>query len=289
MTSPDRIAKGLYWDRAWSLVSGCSYVSEGCRNCWSAAETHMRAAQKSEKIQARYAGLTTPEGRWNGKIRLLEDNLWMPARVKKPTTWAVWNDLFHDDVPDEFIDHAFAIMALSHWHTFLILTKRPERMRDYVLDKGTPARIARTLEEISEKDVGYDQFAEDIASGLCEWPFSGVWFGVTAENQEQFDLRWPYLRDTPAEIIYISYEPALGPLVLPSDFLERGKRAWLIAGVESGPNRRTAKIEWIRDLRDQCVAAGVDFFLKQMEVNGKLVKMPELDGRIWYEMPGVTL
>ena len=288
MTQPDRIAKGMYWDRAWSLVSGCSYVSEGCRNCWSAAETHMRACQKNEKIRSRYAGLTTPEGRWNGQIRLLEQNLWLPARVKKPTSWAIWNDLLHPDVPDDFIRKVLHCIWYSSHHTFLLLTKRPERIEG----KGQCSNcgyLAPVDDDaicpncgVTEKHMREQGFGNRVR-GLHK----NLWLGATCEDQEQFDKRWPYLRDTPAAIVYISYEPALGPLVLPSDFLQRGKQAWVVCGCESGPNRRAAKIEWIRDLRDQCVAAGVDFFLKQMEIDGKIVKMPELDGKIWDEIPHV--
>ena len=103
-----------------------------------------------------------------------------------------------------------------------------------------------------------------------------------------FDLRWPYLRDTPAALRFISFEPGIGPLWIPPNGILHADYPWpdwVIAGCESGPRRRPAKIEWLRSLRDQCVAAGVPFFLKQMEVNGKVVKMPMLDGREWKEFP----
>ncbi|MFX1512058.1 MAG: DUF5131 family protein, partial [Promethearchaeota archaeon] len=113
MTDPKRIEKGMYWDRALSLVEGCTPVSPACDHCWAAAATGMRACQKNPKIRARYEGLTkkVQSGpRFTGEIRIIEDDLEKPLRVKKPTVWAVWNDLFHPDVPFSFIDYAFYTM-----------------------------------------------------------------------------------------------------------------------------------------------------------------------------------
>lgn len=272
MTNPGRISKGMYWDRAWSLVRGCTKVSEGCRHCWAEQESHMRTFNPNEKIKAQYSGLTDGDGRFNGQIRLMENNLDLPLRVKKPTVWAVWNDLFHEDVTNDFIYRALRIIRDCERHTFLVLTKRPERMKQ-VIKKF--------------------QF---LHSGF--WPLPNVFLGVTAENQEQADKRIPILLQTPAAVRFVSVEPMLRPVSL-AGFDGKTYRPWLdsvawkvdinwvICGSESGPKRRPAKIDWIRSLRDQCEAAEVPFFLKQMEIDGKLVKMPELDGVIWNQMPGV--
>lgn len=276
MTSPERITKGLYWDRAWSLVRGCTKVSEGCRHCWAERESHMRTFNPNEKIKAQYSGLTDGDGRFNGQIRLMENNLDLPLRVKKPMVWAVWNDLFHEDVPFEFIGKAFARMHNTRYHTFMVLTKRPDRMAEFI-----------------------NWYKTDWLAGFeYAWPkeYQHVWLGVTAENHEQADKRIPILLQTPAAVRFVSVEPMLRPVSL-AGFDGKTYRPWLdsvawkvginwvICGSESGASRRPAKAEWIRGLKNQCVEAGVPFFLKQMEVNGKLVKMPELDGRTWNEFP----
>lgn len=254
--NPDRIAKGLYWDRAWSLVSGCSYVSEGCTNCWAAREAHMRGKQRNVFISARYAGLTADDGRWNGRVRPLEQNLDLPLRVKKPTVWAVWNDLFHPDVPFEFIWKVFDTMLEAGQHTYLILTKRPERM----------AKFIRNIEDWNSTEADH------------------IWMGVTAENQEQADKRIPVLLQIPAAVRFVSVEPMLGPVDL--NYLHHNseveidslngthgvirphggvseKLDWVICGGESGPGARPMHPDWPRNLRDQCQAAGVPFFFKQ--------------------------
>lgn len=257
MTSPERIAKGLYWDRAWSLVRGCTKVSEGCRHCWAERESHMRTFNPNEKVKAQYSGLTDGDGRFNGQIRLMENNLDLPLRVKKPTIWAVWNDLFHEDVPELFVLQAFAVMAETPQHTYLILTKRPERMKD-VLTSPTVANDVWVM----------------TSTGLNErkplWPLPNVFLGVTAENQEQADIRIPLLIKTPAAVKFISVEPMLGPIDVSIYFYS----GWteppyddiinlVICGGESGPGARPMHPDWVRSLRDQCQAAGVRFFFKQ--------------------------
>jgi len=152
------------------------------------------------------------------------------------------------------------------------------------------------------------------------WPLPNVWLGVTAENQEMADERIPILLQIPAAVRFVSVEPMLGPVDLTQlridqephcehhnaltdistdtpygyikhdvpDPLGRGKLDWVICGYESGPKRRPAQIEWVRDLRSQCVTANIPFFLKQIEINAQMVKMPELDGKVWNQMPEVA-
>ena len=240
MTAPERIFKGLYWDEAWSLVGGCTAVSEGCDNCWSAKETHMRANNPNEKVKARNEGLTD-SGCFDGIVRLNHEFLYKPLRKTKPTVYAVWNDLFHEDVPDEFRDQAFAVMLACHiWnnvpgHRFLILTKRAIRMAEY-FSAGTEALLKRWANAgdgwliCNDPDV---LFSELVYSATCHdwdesgrnsnggpykpwghldqlWPLHNLWLGVTAENQARADERIPILLQIPAAVRFVSVEPMLG-------------------------------------------------------------------------------
>ncbi len=258
----DRLAKGLYWDRALKLVDGCTPVSVGCDHCWSMREAHMRSFSQNEKIKAQYCGLTDGDGKWNGRIRLVTKNLYLPLRVKKPTVWAVWNDLFHEDVPDEFLYKAFSMMEMAVKHTFLILTKRPERMKEFVLDYFAW--------ESPDGDEGVEVS-------------KNIWLGITAENQEQADKRIPVLLQIPAAVRFVSLEPLLGPIVLRKkaaneqeiiqatlmglldDYTRPVETGidWVICGGESGPKARPLHPTWVQSLRDQCQAAEVPFFFKQ--------------------------
>lgn len=230
----------------------------------------MRAKQRNPLIRVKYAGLTDDSGRWNGQIRTIDKNLELPFQVKKPTTWAVWNDLFHEDVPTMFILEALAVMACTPQHTYLILTKRHERMHEVL----TSPTIANDVLVMTTTGL-------DASKPL--WPLPNVWLGVTAENQEQADKRIPALLQIPAAVRFVSVEPMIGPANL--TFLDddgirvnaltgqrtdmgrpcwdTGRLDWIICGGESGPGARPLHPDWARNLRDQCQAACVPFFFKQ--------------------------
>ncbi len=317
MTDPKRIAKGLYWDRSWKLIDGCTPVSSGCAHCWSARETHRMEGNPNAKVSGPKKGLTDGIA-FNGKIQLRWENLDLPLRTKKPAAWALWNDLFHEGVSDDFIFHALAIMALAEKHFFFVLTKRSSRMREFFQQEFVWALI-----EGQAQKIYHDRTGENPDEWLAVHELPNVIGMVTAENQEMADLRIPDLLATPWTIRGVSVEPMLGALdltnitykgalknvapgtdlpfgvkinALTGDFhdgWDSGREAklnWVICGCESGQQRRKTKIGWIRNLKNLCVAAGVPFFLKQSNgyVCGRsmVVKMPEMDGRTWDDLPG---
>ncbi|MEW6044989.1 MAG: DUF5131 family protein [Bacillota bacterium] len=448
----------------WNPVTGCTPVSEGCANCYAKRMAH--------RLRGRFGYPADDPFR----VTLHPERLEEPMRWKKPRRvfTGSMTDLFHEEVPDDFLDHIFAVMALCPQHTFLLLTKRPERMRSYLANASRPFAVQKTMDGISidlatkpatkeewRAVLGYEGFYEvsdhgrvrrvgggtkgrrtpegilrpratrggyysvclslgaqvrqvrinrlvleafvgpppspdaearhrngdrtdnrienlcwgskkdnmadasrhgtagvwaksqakftaeqvaeirdlrakglkldDIAaqygttrkhiSAIClghkyrlpaiPWPLSNVWLGVTAENQARADERIPILLQIPAAVRFVSVEPMLGPVEL-SEYLSpkfyaseekpaplgintkpyraarlRGAISWVICGVETGPNRRSVSLDDIRLLRDQAVAAGVPFFLKSAEIDGRMVKMPKLDGRTWDEAPEV--
>lgn len=244
MVGTERLAKGMYWSRAWTLTRGCAHVTPGCEHCWSERASHMRKNHPNVEIRDQY-GLTDENGHWTGKVETLPLNLGTPLRVKKPQVWAVWNDLFHEDIPFSFIEAVWDVMFDCPQHVFMILTKRPKRA---------------------------SQFIEWMRQHHRRGDYPNIWMGVTTENQEQVDKRIPELLKLRSyfPVLFVSVEPCLGQVVLPPDFLALGKQAWVICGSESGPNRRPMKFEWVRSLRDQCDEAKVPMFIKQIDVNGKV-------------------
>lgn len=298
-------ATGIEWtDATWNPVVGCSVVSPGCTNCYA-----MSMAARIERMQpgSHYAGTTQPSKAapvWTGKLALAPEHILLaPLRWRKPRRIFVnsMGDLFHEDVPDGWIDQVFAIMALTPQHTFQVLTKRSARMRDYCSDPSTPGRIARVIIDkmMIEKawpfrfsvarwpiqSVGDTDDPDDIT---VAWPLRNVWKGVSTEDQRRADERVPDLLATPAAIRFVSAEPLLGKI----DFClinpvrdERGAiTAWLdalrglqfgsqqhttakldqiIVGGESGPRARPMHPYWARLPRDECAVTGTAFFLKQ--------------------------
>lgn len=260
----------------WNPVVGCSLASPGCSHCYAMAQ-----AARIERMGGapHYAGLTqTVNGNevWTGKLALAKHKLDEPLRWTKPRAIFVnsMGDLFHEDVPDDWIDRVLAVTAACPQHTFIILTKRAERMRTYFFWDGTWAR-ARIYD-------GCRRLPLPRSIGTGRWPLPNVWLGVSCEDQKRAEERIAYLLDMPAAVRFVSAEPLIGPIDLQglnpggaqaldalrgvSDNPPYSKWArldWVIVGGESGSGARPMHPDWVRSIRDQCDAAGVPFFLKQ--------------------------
>ncbi|MGO1069281.1 phage Gp37/Gp68 family protein [Lysobacter sp. CA199] len=249
-------------DATWNPITGCSVVSAGCKHCYA-----MKLAGTRLQHHRSRAGLTveTQAGPvWTGEVRFNEEWLDQPIRWKRPRRIFVCahGDLFHENVPDEWIDNVFEIMARAPQHQFQVLTKRPERMARY---------FAGMAESELRDRVKYDALAETL-----EWPLPNVWLGVSVENQAVAEQRIPLLLQTPAAVRWLSAEPLLGDLDLTNRGFLREHRNddgevlhglaridWVVVGGESGAGARAMHPEWARSLRDQCFDAGVAFLFKQ--------------------------
>ncbi|WP_437870910.1 phage Gp37/Gp68 family protein [Methylorubrum extorquens] len=284
----------IEWTEAtWNPIVGCSIVSPGCTNCYA-----MKMAGRLDAMgQPRYVGLTKPSKAgavWTGEMRLVEEALTIPLRRKKPTTWFVnsMSDLFHESVPDAWIDRVFAVMALCPQHTFQVLTKRSARMRDYMAPgmRSSRGRVGTVAHAMSCRF--------QCAGMPPSWPLPNVWLGVSAEDQRRADERVPDLLATPAAVRFVSAEPLLGPIDFeaawhgenaldsecwgecgwcekgypPLHNCQRGNGDWekdrsgldwVIVGGESGPGARPMHPDWARQIRDACASAEVAFHFKQ--------------------------
>ncbi len=231
-------------DVVWNPVTGCTKVSAGCKHCYA------------ERMWPRLA-----TGRPFTSVQCHDDRLHAPLHWKKPRRVFVnsMSDLFHEDVPDEFIDRVFAVMALCPQHTFTVLTKRPRRMFDYMNGQDECLDDARIdLIRLTASYYGYT----DFPGTEIKWPIQNVWLGVSCENQETADKRIPLLLKTPAALRFVSCEPLLGPINL-EDRYNGITLNWVIVGGESGPKARPMHPDWARSLRDQCQFESVPFFFKQ--------------------------
>lgn len=262
------ISKGRYWDKPWSLVDGCTPCSPGCDHCWSAAMAcRFKKGLKFNKDTRNWfegGEFTEEKGHFNGTVLSHYSRLDIPLRTRKPTVFAIWNDLFHEGVDTEFIRSAFSVMAQARNHTFLVLTKRPYKLRDGFAEWE---RIGLTLRE------GYRAVLPN------------VWTGLTVCNQQEADEKIPIFLQVPGKK-FMSIEPMLGPINFRwapyhhqatgecyREYLERkgsidhleslkGIDAVILGG-ESGQGSRPMLPDWVRGLRDQCEAAEVPFFFKQ--------------------------
>lgn len=263
-------SKIAWTDATWNPVSGCSKVSEGCRNCYAE-----RDFPRLTRLVPSYAG------------RSFEDVVCHPDRLEQPLRWKrprkifvnSMSDLFHPDVPEEFLRSVFTTMALSSHHSFCILTKRPERMREVLSGWNEDGLVLKS---------GY---------GIC---LPNVWLGVSVEDQKSAEERIPILLETPAFFRWVSVEPMIGPvnlsdlstdLEIPEEYRtdtddspsialdalsgERWERFghwsdrgnsldWIVVGGESGPDSRPMEAEWLRGIIRECRKATVPLFVKQL-------------------------
>jgi protein gp37 len=248
-------------DATWNPITGCSIVSPGCTNCYA-----MKLAGTRLKHTSSREGLTVESKAgpvWNGQVRLNKQWLDQPLRWKRPRRIFVCahGDLFAENVPEEWIIEVFTVMAIADQHTFQVLTKRPDRARDFL-----SARFR--LDDIYANWYTYSGSAREVQT----WPLHNVWIGASAEDQKRYDQRRRYLEETPAALWFWSIEPMLGPIDLK---IAHVKPDWIIVGGESGSNARPMHPDWVRSIRDQCAAAGTSFFFKQW---GAWVSVSEVAG-----------
>jgi len=235
------INSSIEWTKStWNPVTGCTKISPGCKNCYA------------ERIAKRLFAMGQPNYVNGFKLTVHEHALKLPLKWKKPHTIFVnsMSDLFHKDVPEEFILKVFNVMNCSPWHTFQILTKRAER-----------------LAKVSNKLV---------------WG-KNIWMGVSVENADH-TYRIDNLRKTKAKVKFISFEPLIDKI----EMVNLHGVDWVIVGGESGPKARYMSPEWVTNLRNQCLAQKVPFFFKQWGGVNKKKTGRLLDGRTWNEMPQVV-
>lgn len=274
----------IQWtEQTWNPVSGCTKISTGCKNCY--AETIANRFWKDRKFT---------------DVQTHSHKLIEPIKRKKPTTYFVnsMSDLFHEDVPFEFIDQVFAVVASTPQHTYQVLTKRPERMLEYFqrLLNGTsdpnPDIWDEARKPIWSATKGHAREYIGVMSAYVKFPLKNVWLGVSAEDQDQANNRGSILFQVPAKVRFFSLEPLLGSidLTLVPDAITTINQGvysqssdswlghewtfafdWVIIGGESGQNARPCHLTWIRSLVQQCKDANTACFVKQLGSNFRSV------------------
>lgn len=233
-------SSSIEWtDATWNPVVGCTKISPGCKNCYA------------EALTERFRGVPGHPFEKGFELRLVPNKLLEPAKWRSPRkifTCSI-SDLFHEAIPQHYIESVFDVMVKADWHTYQVLTKRSERLLQI--------------------------------SAQLPWP-DYIWMGVSVENSD-YVHRIDHLIGTPARVRFLSLEPLLGPIPR----LELNGIDWVIVGGESGPKARPMNPAWAREIRDQCNRAGVAFFLKQLGgARGKRGgEEALLDGKLWHQFP----
>jgi protein gp37 len=231
-------------DATWNPVTGCTKISSGCDNCYAA------------RFSERFRGTPKHPFEYGFDLTLRPERLEQPLHWRRPRMIFVnsMSDLFHKNVPNEFISRVFDIMEAAPWHTFQVLTKRSSLMRDFLRRRYGSVRAS-----------------------------SHMWFGVSIEDDTKLS-RLKHLQQAPAGVRFLSIEPLIGNLgALPLDGID-----WVIVGGESGPRARPMDRAWVRSIRDQCRAAGVAFFFKQWGGIRPKTGGRTLDGRQWNQFPKLS-
>jgi protein gp37 len=267
------MSTSIEWtEKTWNPVTGCWPVSPGCAHCYAMAAAarlvNLGAAGKAYVGTVKLDDVGKPllgsRARWTGTVRCHPDRLDQPRRWKKPRRVFVnsMSDLFHEDVPFEFVDGVFDAMEACPRHTFQILTKRPERMLEYMQIRAEAEGV------MTEVGIVWRDLPDH------------VWLGTSVENLDAFAERVPVLSGTWAGLRFLSCEPLLGSLAgaIDAPGMLDGI-GWVIAGGESGPKARPMRAEWVREIRDACAAAEVPFFFKQWGGPERTAKGRTLDGR----------
>ncbi|MCC7275838.1 MAG: phage Gp37/Gp68 family protein [Alphaproteobacteria bacterium] len=239
------ISTAIEWtDATWNPVTGCTKISPGCDHCYA------------ERFAERFRGTSGHPFETGFDLTLRPERLEQPLSWRQPRMIFVnsMSDLFHKDIPQEFIARVFDTMEHAHWHTFQVLTKRSSLMRDFLRRR----------------------YGESRGPGH-------MWFGVSVEDGSRRS-RIRHLQEAPAGVRFLSIEPLIGP----TGSLDLAGVDWVIVGGESGPRARPIHADWVRNIREQCLRAGVAFFFKQW--GGARAKSGgrELDGREWSEFPTPT-
>ncbi len=229
-------------DASWNPVRGCTKITPGCARCYA------------ETFAERFRGVPGHPYEQGFDLRLVPEKLNDPLNWRRPRRIFVnsMSDLFHEDVSEEYIRRVIEVMRRADWHNYQVLTKRSERMRDFLCG---PFR--------------------DAAG------FAHVWWGVSVENRAHGVPRIDRLRQTPARVRFLSVEPLLEDLGV----VNLTGIHWVIVGGESGRKPRPLELDWVRSIRDQCQAARVPLFFKQRVEKGRKLSLPLLDGVRWAEMP----
>ncbi len=229
-------------DATWNPVRGCTKISPGCKHCYA------------ETFAERFRGVPGHAYEQGFDLRLVPEKLAEPLKWTKPKTIFVnsMSDLFQEGVPDEYVEQVARVMQLADWHTYQVLTKRADRLRDLL---ATKLSFAASLDHI--------------------------WWGTSVEDRKYGVPRVTALRDAPARLRFLSIEPLLEDV----GQLDLSGMDWVIVGGESGPGARPMQKEWVTSIRDQCESAGVPFFFKQWGGVRKKQHGRELEGRTYDEMP----
>jgi protein gp37 len=314
------MASKIEWtNETWNPLVGCSLASPGCTNCYAMNEAWRKSFNGKTPQYQGVVKQVKGHAVWTGKVNFVEHKLRDPLGWRRPRMVFVnsMSDLFHESVPDEWIDRIFAVMAHAPQHTFQVLTKRAERMRQWFAAEGRADRVGEAMLALEEIPFG---------TRRVPWPLPNVWLGVSAEDQERADERIPHLLATPAAVRFVSCEPLLGQIDLehvaaPDDSDGEGwtfsalhtgdyytqpmqrllesdpqrwdcgdgpyretRLDWVIVGGESGKSARRMDARWARGLRDQCASAGVPYFFKQWGEHD-----PETFDRVGKSRAGRTL